>query len=109
MLVGCLMSITPGCWRANLIYSFFISRRDLFCNILLALYSGARNLCARRWPQRIIGWSRLLAGDYGDPLVGRDILIGALFGVVMMLATSLAFLGCAVWPTAATAALSGSD
>ena len=34
-----------------------------------------------------------MAGDYGDPLVGRDILIGALFGVVMMLATSLAFLG----------------
>jgi len=32
---------------------------------------------------------------YRDPLVGRDILIGALFGVVMMLATSMASSGCA--------------
>jgi serine/threonine-protein kinase len=34
----------------------------------------------RRWPERIISWNRLLAGDFRDPLVGRDLLIGAVFG-----------------------------
>lgn len=27
-------------------------------------------------PERVIGWNRLLAGDWRDPLVGRDVLIG---------------------------------
>ena len=27
-------------------------------------------------PERIIAWTRLLSGDWRDPLVGRDILIG---------------------------------
>ena len=33
----------------------------------------------QRWPHRIISWSRLLAGRWHDPLVGRDLLIGGLF------------------------------
>ena len=57
------------------------------------LYLALEPFVRRRWPQRIIGWSRLLAGDYRDPLVGRDILIGALFGAVMILATVMAFAG----------------
>jgi serine/threonine-protein kinase len=28
-------------------------------------------------PERVIAWNRLLAGDWRDPLVGRDVLIGA--------------------------------
>jgi serine/threonine-protein kinase len=39
----------------------------------------------RRWPERIISWNRLLAGDFRDPLVGRDILIGASFGSALAL------------------------
>jgi hypothetical protein len=69
--------------------SFAIFYAMFFSLLYLALEPFVR----RRWPQRIIGWSRLLAGDYRDPLVGRDILIGALFGVVMMLATTMAFVG----------------
>ncbi|HKV40572.1 MAG TPA: hypothetical protein VJX67_15270, partial [Blastocatellia bacterium] len=37
----------------------------------------------QRWPHRIVAWSRLLAGRLRDPLVGRDILIGAVFAVVL--------------------------
>lgn len=36
----------------------------------------------RWWPHRIISWSRLLAGGWRDPLVGRDLLIGGFFGVI---------------------------
>lgn len=39
----------------------------------------------RRWPERIISWSRLLAGNVRDPLVGRDILVGCLLGLAVAL------------------------
>ena len=39
----------------------------------------------RRWPWRIISWTRLLAGNWRDPLVGRDILVGAVFGAGILL------------------------
>ena len=43
----------------------------------------------RRWPDLIISWTRLLSGRLRDPLVGRDLLIGALFGVLCVLLDSL--------------------
>ncbi len=35
----------------------------------------------RRWPHALITWSRLLAGRFRDPLVGRDILVGGAFAI----------------------------
>jgi serine/threonine protein kinase len=35
----------------------------------------------RYWPQSMITWSRVLAGRWRDPMVGRDILFGSLMGV----------------------------
>lgn len=51
------------------------------------MYLALEPYLRRRWPERVISWSRLLAGDFRDPLVGRDILVGALLGsacVVLM-------------------------
>lgn len=48
------------------------------------LYIAFEPFVRRRWPERIISWSRLLAGGFRDPLVGRDILIGAVFGLGMI-------------------------
>jgi serine/threonine-protein kinase len=45
----------------------------------LALEPGVR----RRWPWRLVAWSRLLDGQWRNPLVGRDLLIGAAAGVAM--------------------------
>jgi serine/threonine-protein kinase len=50
-------------------------------------YIALEPFVRRRWPHRIIAWSRLLAGDVRDPLIGKDILVGAAFGV----ATGLLF------------------
>ncbi len=49
------------------------------------VYMALEPFVRRRWPQRIISWTRLLAGDFRDPMVGRDLLIGSLFGVGVML------------------------
>ncbi len=41
---------------------------------------------ARRfWPDGLLGWSRLLSGYVRDPRVGRDILIGLVFGAALMI------------------------
>jgi serine/threonine-protein kinase len=37
----------------------------------------------RIWPETMIGWSRLLTGRFRDPLVGRDILIGTVVGILL--------------------------
>jgi len=49
------------------------------------MYLALEPYLRRRWPEWIISWSRLLAGDFRDPLVGRDVLIGAAFGLGVVL------------------------
>jgi hypothetical protein len=44
----------------------------------------------RRWPRLLVGWTRLWAGRVRDPLVGRDILIGAIAGVTVAVTDNLA-------------------
>ncbi len=39
----------------------------------------------RYWPQNLVTWTRLLAGRWRDPLVGRDVLFGILLGLVYLL------------------------
>ena len=45
------------------------------------VYLAFEPFVRRRWSGRIVSWSRVLAGGFRDPLVGRDILIGAVFGL----------------------------
>ncbi len=40
----------------------------------------------KRWPSSLISWSRLLAGQMRDPVVGRDLMIGILVGVFWAIA-----------------------
>jgi serine/threonine-protein kinase len=50
------------------------------------MYLALEPFLRRRWPEWIISWSRLLAGDFRDPLIGRDVLVGAVFGICIPLA-----------------------
>lgn len=43
----------------------------------------------RHRPHLIVSWSRLVAAEFRDPIIGRDILIGLLFGLGMTLANYL--------------------
>ena len=51
-------------------------------------YLALEPIVRRRWPDTIIGWTRVLSGRLRDPLVGRDLLVGTLAGTcgVMVLA-----------------------
>jgi len=44
------------------------------------LYVALEPYARRRWPHALISWKRLLSGRFRDPLVGRDVLIGAAAG-----------------------------
>ncbi|HEY0142076.1 MAG TPA: serine/threonine-protein kinase [Thermoanaerobaculia bacterium] len=62
----------------------------LYWTALIALlHLALEPFVRRRWPEWIISWSRLLAGDLRDPLVGRDVLIGCAFGVAIILSSQL--------------------
>ena len=54
------------------------------CGIWM-LYMAVEPWVRRQWPKTIISWSRLLAGGWRDPVVGRDILLGVALGVVWIL------------------------
>jgi serine/threonine protein kinase len=66
-------------------------RKGLFGTFVFgAVYLALEPFVRRRWPGRIVSWTRLLAGNFRDPLVGRDILIGAVFGTAMILTLHMA-------------------
>lgn len=44
----------------------------------VALEPGVR----RVWPRALIGWTRLLAGRFSDPMVAREIFVGLVVGVI---------------------------
>jgi len=52
-------------YRVGLVYVFY-----------LALEPYARKI----WPHMLVSWVRVMGGRFRDPLVGRDLLIGALYG-----------------------------
>jgi len=53
--------------------------------IFWTLYIAVEPYVRRLWPDALLGWSRLLTGHIRDPRVGRDLLIGMVFGVVLIL------------------------
>ncbi|MBV8856896.1 MAG: serine/threonine protein kinase [Acidobacteria bacterium] len=59
----------------------------LVSGIMWLIYIALEPYVRRRWPGRIVSWSRLLAGGWRDPLVGRDLLVGALAGCAIILLT----------------------
>jgi hypothetical protein len=54
----------------------------------------------RHWPDALISWARLVGGRLGDPLVGRDMLLGGAVGVLVTFVWQLGHLipEWAGWP-----------
>jgi len=47
------------------------------------VYIAFEPFVRRHWSGMLVGWSRLIAGSFRDPLVGRDLLIGCAAGVTL--------------------------
>ncbi|OLD28936.1 MAG: hypothetical protein AUJ04_00335 [Acidobacteria bacterium 13_1_40CM_3_55_6] len=79
--------------REFMLFFLSIARAVFEAAFLWVLYVALEPFIRRRWPDRIISWSRLLAGNIRDPLVGRDLLFGAVFGAAMILCTLISYVG----------------
>ena len=96
-----VLSIFHWVLAAHHVPEMFFELSNLFTGIEMGLfimsllwifYMVLEPVVRRRWPTRIISWSRLLAGDFRDPLVGRDVLIGAVLGTALTLTGNLSIL-----------------
>jgi len=97
-LVLCLMHVVAGLMSAHLTYDviptlltvgLLIGRGLLLGMVVYAIYLALEPDVRRRWPETLIAWSRVLTGRLKDPLVGRDLLLGILVGVVHRLLIQL--------------------
>lgn len=73
----------PGFWELAL-FLMFLSGGLLISGFLWILYIALEPYVRRRWPATLVSWSRLLAGGFRDPLVGRDVLAGCLLSVAQV-------------------------
>jgi len=62
----------------------------LLASALLWIYYVALEPHVRsRWPEFLISWTRLLRGNFRDPMVGRDLLAGIVFGLIYVLGAEI--------------------
>jgi Protein kinase domain len=54
-------------------------------------YMACEPYVRRLWPEALVSWTRVLAGRFRDPLVGRDVLIGCTFASIQGLFLVWAF------------------
>jgi serine/threonine-protein kinase len=72
-----------------LLFVMGISLALFFAAFIWLLYIGLEPHVRRRWPTSIISWSRALAGQFRDPLVGRHVLTGVTLGIAYSLVDTL--------------------
>ena len=75
-------------WHASDLYTFAGSTLGFGAVISVlagGLYLAVEPYLRRRWPWRLTGWVRVFRGRLGDPLVGRDVLIGLVAGMLIRL------------------------
>ncbi len=56
-----------------------------WCGVLFVVYLALEPYVRRTWPAVLITWSRLTTGHLRDPLVGRDLVVGTIAGLVLAL------------------------
>jgi hypothetical protein len=66
-------------------FSKYLGSTLMAAALLWVIYLALEPYVRRFWPDSILGWTRLLSGHVRDPRVGRDVLAGCLFAVVLPL------------------------
>jgi hypothetical protein len=61
----------------------------LISALLWLFYLALEPYVRRLRPTALVSWTRLLSGGFGDAVVGRDVLIGATWGALLLLFSSL--------------------
>lgn len=90
-IFACLVMV--GIWATlDHVRDIAAERTRLFEGVGLALFLGGviylvylalEPYVRRSWPTMLVGWSRVLSGQVRDPMVGRDVVIGAAAGALL--------------------------
>ena len=67
----------------------WMARAALTAVIAWISYFAMEPYVRRFWPQTMITWNRLLDGRFRDPAVGRDLLVGGMAGILLVLILQL--------------------
>jgi len=87
LLMAFLIIDAPPTFEGVIGYLIHQLERGLYTGAQAGLlYLAIEPFVRRQWPEILISWSRLMMGNFRDPLIGRDILIGVTFGVASYLA-----------------------
>jgi len=84
LLCLCRTHLVPGLESFGL-FILATSSSLFLAGLTWVFYLALEPWVRQRWPHTMISWSRLLSGQFRDPLVGRDILFGVMLGVVWIL------------------------
>jgi len=102
---GCLSQFLQGHYSASLETVGRVVGSVSFPLLIAAavwiFYLALEPYLRRLWPQMIVSWVRLLDGRFGDPLIGRDALIGLVVGVLLHLGDQCYQLAAEHWGLAA--------
>lgn len=79
---------TSSLWLLAMALSTGLLLSAIFWVLYLALEPYVRS----KWPQTIVSWTRLLGGNWRDPLVGRDVLFGIVLGMAWVFVFFLGYL-----------------
>ena len=103
-LVVPIFSLALGTWIVGahhvMSWEALEHARNAVSQALMAAFSTGISYLAvephvrRRWPVVLVAWSRVFAGRWRDPLVGRDVLAGLIMGAAAgLVALSTSWLG----------------
>jgi eukaryotic-like serine/threonine-protein kinase len=70
-------------FTANMAQALYIAA------LVWILYLAVEPYFRKFWPRQLASWVRLLDGRFRDPLVGRDVLLGGLLGILFALRAPL--------------------
>jgi hypothetical protein len=87
----------PVFWEELRLLTVAVARGLFVAAVVWSLYIAFEPTVRRLWPRRLVGWSRLLAGRWRDPVVGRDILVGSLAGLLLLVLWSQLPLRLSEW------------
>ena len=82
----------PTVWGELSIIYEAISYAGINSFLVGIFYIALEPFVRRSWSEMLISWSRLMAGDFRDPMVGRDVLVGGLMGLGHMIGIHTGFI-----------------
>jgi serine/threonine-protein kinase len=84
---GQVHAIRGSDWLSFFYYS--AARWLMMAAVLALLYLALEPAIRARWPHSLVAWSRILAGNWRDPMVASHVLTGAATGTLLWAAFSI--------------------